>query len=151
MLACVLDSSALVKAYVAERGTRWVQQLLPAADYLGIAAITRVEVMSAITRREHRRTLTPVEAARARADFWRDLPVFESIPITEAILDQAMNLVEAHGLRGYDAVQLAAALAIDGQRQGTDLDPVVFVSADQDLNAVARAEGLGTEDPNAHP
>ena len=60
-------------------------------------------------------------------------------------------MVERHGLRGYDAVHLAAAYDVAAvQRQG-GADPLTFVSADDDQRQAAAAEGLVVEDPNAHP
>jgi hypothetical protein len=47
------------------------------------------------------------------------------------------GLVVRHALRGYDAVQLAAALAI--RHEG---GAVAFWSTDGDLVAAAQAEGL---------
>jgi len=47
-------------------------------------------------------------------------------------------------LRGYDAVQLAAALAT------AVLPGLVFVAADDDLLAAAHAEGLAAENHNQH-
>jgi hypothetical protein len=47
-----LDSSALVKRYVPEVGTTWIQTLAPDANnQLYIARITWVEVLSALARR----------------------------------------------------------------------------------------------------
>jgi uncharacterized protein len=49
-------------------------------------------------------------------------------------------------LRGYDAVQLAAALEIHSQAPSLTL-----ISADTGPNAAAMAEGLLVDDPNRHP
>jgi len=54
-------------------------------------------------------------------------------------------------LRAYDAVQLAAALEVKRIYQTGGLGPVILVSADQELNAAAVAEGLLVDDPNSHP
>jgi hypothetical protein len=62
-----------------------------------------------------------------------------------------MAVAEQHALRGYDAMQLAAALETSVHRSALGMDPLVFASADSELNAVAGAEGLTVEDPNAHP
>ena len=60
-----------------------------------------------------------------------------------------MQLAERKGLRGDDAVQLAAArAAITASR--TLGAVVTLVSADLDLNAAAVAEGIAVEDPNTH-
>lgn len=54
-----------------------------------------------------------------------------------------------YGLRGYDAVQLAAVLETNGHRDTLGADPLVLVTADVDLLAAAAMEGLSTQDPNA--
>jgi uncharacterized protein len=62
-----------------------------------------------------------------------------------------MLSARAHGLRAYDAVQLAAALEVNRSHQTGGSGPVTLVSAADALNAAATAEGLTVEDPNAHP
>jgi hypothetical protein len=62
-----------------------------------------------------------------------------------------MLLARRHGLRAYDAVQLAATLQVNSMYQMTGTGPVTLVSADQELNTAATAEGLLVEDPNRHP
>ena len=55
-----------------------------------------------------------------------------------------------HGLRGYDAVQLAAVLQVRDERVALGATPIILVSADTELNAAAMAEGLLVENPNNH-
>jgi uncharacterized protein len=62
-----------------------------------------------------------------------------------------MRLADAHELRAYDAVQLAAALELNGRWLAAGMSGITLVSADQDLNTAATAEGLMVEDPNVHP
>ena len=62
-----------------------------------------------------------------------------------------MHLAEKHGLRGYDAVQLASVLEIHRQHLAVGLPSPVLVSADAELNSAALAEGLQIENPNLHP
>lgn len=54
-------------------------------------------------------------------------------------------------LRAYDAVQLAAALTANDALVTADLSPLIFVAADNDLLAAARAEGLAADNPNLYP
>ncbi len=61
-----------------------------------------------------------------------------------------MTLAEKHGLRGYDAVQLASAVDANDERVRVGLAPLVFVAADADLLAAAVAEGFITDNPNNH-
>jgi hypothetical protein len=59
---------------------------------------------------------------------------------------QAAFLARSHALRGYDAVQLAAAIEIHAT------DPsVTLLSANAELNTAALALGLLVDDPNNHP
>jgi hypothetical protein len=60
-------------------------------------------------------------------------------------------LANAHSLRAYDAVQLAAALKIRQEHQDFSFPPVTLISADQALNDAATAEGLTVDDPRSHP
>jgi hypothetical protein len=61
-----------------------------------------------------------------------------------------MDLAQTDRLRGYDAIQLAAALAVNDVGVAVGLPPLTFVSADAELNAVATVHGLLVEDPNNH-
>jgi predicted nucleic acid-binding protein len=73
------------------------------------------------------------------------------IYLTPALFDEAMRLANKHALRAYDAVQLAAALKIRGERQDAGLAPVTLISADQGLNDAALVEGMAVDDPRLHP
>lgn len=61
-----------------------------------------------------------------------------------------MKMATKHALRGYDAVQLTAALDANAELLASSLPPVIIVSADTELNAAAIAEGLSVENPNDH-
>jgi uncharacterized protein len=62
-----------------------------------------------------------------------------------------MRMARNHGLRAYDAVQLAAMIEVNRLYQTAKLGPVTMLSSDRDLNAAPHAEGLTVEDPNLHP
>jgi predicted nucleic acid-binding protein len=144
-----LDTSAVVKRYVSEVGSAWVQALTdPAAGNIPcIARITRPETVAAITRRERGGHITPANAATALADFDLDFAQqYLTISLSDALIDHAAELARTHGLRGYDAVQLAAALEVWLQ-----IPTTILISADDELNAAASAEGMAVENPNAHP
>jgi predicted nucleic acid-binding protein len=147
------DSSALVKRYVNETGSSWVCGLFdPALGHEAfIAAITPVEIVAAITRRARGEAMTPIDAVTARTQFRTDLRTsFQVVELTDVVLSQAMSLAEAEALRGYDAVQLAAALAVNALCVQSGLPPLIFVAADDELNAVAASRGLAVENPNTH-
>jgi hypothetical protein len=148
-----LDSSALVKRYVRESGSAWIHALFDAAfDHeMFIAGVTGVEMVAAIARRARGGSISATDATatcrRIRSDLTTDYQVIE---MTERLLSRAMTLAETHGLRGYDAVQLAAGCEVNALCVATGLAPVIFVSADRELNAAAAREGLLSEDPCLH-
>jgi len=91
------------------------------------------------------------DAAAALTDFVDDLThQYRQVNITARLITHAMRLAETYALRGYDAVQLAAVLTVHAARAAQGLSQLTLVSADQELNAAAVAEGVLVEDPNTH-
>jgi predicted nucleic acid-binding protein len=151
--AYFFDSSALVKRYARETGTAWVLSVTdPTAGHAIYAArITGVEVVSALTRQTRNGVLLPTAAATALVQFRYDLAhQYLTIDITPTLIARAMGLAELHALRGYDAVQCAAALVVHAYRQALGMPTLTLVSADDALNGAAEAEGLLVDDPNVH-
>lgn len=147
------DSSALVKRYISETGSAWTTGLFdPSLSHDAfMVAITPVEMIAAIARRARGKSITQTEAATAFNLIRTDLQTsYQVVELNEAVLASAMRLAEKHALRGYDAVQLAGALEVNALLLNNDLPPIIFVSADAELNAVAATEGLVVEDPNQH-
>lgn len=149
-----MDSSALVKRYISEIGSTWTLGLFdPVLDNeFFIAAITGVEIIAAITRRARSGSISVTDATfvchQIRNDLQTDYLIVE---ITEEIINSGMTLAEKRGLRGYDAVQLAAGCAVNALCTVSGLSPVIFVSADSELNVAAANEGLSIENPNNYP
>ncbi len=149
-----VDSSALVKRYVTEVGTPWIQALSDpvTGNTLVSAVITRVEVAAALASR-HRASggLSLAERDGAVALLEQHCaPEYVLTPIDTPVLDRALTLTQRHRLRGYDAVQLATALAVNDSYLLAGLLPLTFLSADRDLLNAALAEGLIVDDPNEH-
>jgi uncharacterized protein len=153
MAAYFLDTSALVKRYAAETGTAWVTGLIaPAAgNLILVARITGVETVSAIARKRKGNLLPSADAATALTTARQEFGgLFLVVEVTAALLAAAADLAEKHALRGYDAVQLAAALEASAERQRLNLSPIILVTADKELLSAGTAEGLTVDDPNNH-
>jgi len=154
MGAYFLDSSGLVKRYSAETGTAWLFGVVrPSANNaLYLARITGVEVISALFRKLRGGKLTQNQADKAARRFEREFSNrYSIIEVSPRLVFEAINLAKIHFLRGYDAVQLAAALQVHQRRAALNLSPLIFVSADNDLNAAAVAENLTVENLNNYP
>jgi predicted nucleic acid-binding protein len=152
--AYFMETSALAKRYIAEAGAMWLRALLDPSTGCSIyvVRVTAGEMIAAITRRERGGTLTPTDASAARQAFRHDLAAtYQIIEVTPALANRAMRFAEQHGLRGYDAIQLAASVEAHGRYMAAGLPAVTCIAADTELNAAASAEGLTVADPNRHP
>ena len=147
------DSSGLVKRYNSETGTSWILGIYRPSrrQIIHIAQISLVEVTSALTRRAKGKKLT-TNYHKAIRRFERDVQNrFSVYKINDKVISEAVNLAKKHSLRGYDAVQLAVASEIAKELDLLGFTPLTFVSADNDLNTAANAEGLTVENPNNYP
>ncbi len=148
-----IDSSALVERYVNETGTAFVTDVFdPAtAHRLYVARITGVEVIAALARRGRAGDIAALALTAALIQFRQEFTtLYRIVEITSALLFDAMRLAETRALRGYDAVQLAAALRVHSECTALGL-VATLVSSDRDLNEAAVAEGMAVENPNTHP
>ena len=133
-----LDASALVKHYVVEAGSREVNQLLVRADVLGTATISRAEVAAALSKAVRMDTLARNESEAALQVFRAEWVDLVRLQLTESILAQADTLAWEYGLRGYDAVHLAAARFW----QSSLGEPVTLATYDRQLWQAGDTVGL---------
>jgi predicted nucleic acid-binding protein len=154
MAVYYFDTSAIVKRYVLEIGTPWVLHLVdPAnANEFYMVQLTGPELIAALFRRVRIGNLALADARRAANNFRTDWQnQYQLVEVHANVIERAMALAESHGLRGYDAVHLAAALEIQAERTAHHLTSIVFVSADSDQLQVAVVQGLQVENPNSYP
>jgi uncharacterized protein len=133
-----LDASALVKRYVVERRSRETIAFMARADIVATSMVSRAEVSAAFARAA-RTKLVRVETARnAQRAFAADWPDLARVPMTEALAERAQVLAWEYSLRGYHAVQLAAALTW----QDSVSADLVIATFDRELWTAAHAAGL---------
>jgi predicted nucleic acid-binding protein len=133
-----LDTSALVKRYLAESGSAMVNQWIADAAVVGTALISRAEMASALAKAARMGALTPDEALASLQAFRQEWSDFIQVQITQTVVARADSLAWDHNLRGYDAVQLAAAL----YWQESLHEPVTMATFDQRLWAAVKRVGL---------
>jgi len=135
-LIVMLDTSGLVKLFVEEAGSTDTRALLSDAVMIAASRIAFTEAMAAFGRRHREGSIddAALETAIARLDaYWTSVGVID--------LDEraAGRLAIAHGLRGLDAIHLAAAVAMrDAMSEGS----VRFVTFDHRQAQAAAAERL---------
>ena len=129
------DTSAVVPLLIAEPGSARAATLWDQADRVVSVRLLYPEARAALAYAERLGRLSHRQLRVAVAEFddrWSQLDLVE---VDEQLAFRAGALAEAHGLRGYDAVHLAAADRI------RDADLVVVAGDGALLNA-ASAEGI---------
>lgn len=156
MRAYFLDTSALLKRYVSEAGSKWTTTICQPStgNVVVISQATLTEAVASFCRKAREQDLhqriSEAERDRIITKFRADAKrQYNVVRVTSSIYTQAGDLCRTSKLRAYDAIQLACALKIR-----TTLAPLsttlLFVSADIELLNVARTLGLETENPNTH-
>jgi uncharacterized protein len=108
------DSSALVKLYADEVDSAAVRAI---HGPFRVCALARVEVPAALARKHRAGELTAADVTLLTGQFVADFhgtpsrePLFTAVAATGRVLINAAELAIGHGLRAYDAVQLASAV-----------------------------------------
>jgi len=151
--AYYLDTSALVKRYIDEIGSVWLRANIDPVlrPFLVISQLLVVEVHSALNRRLREGTISQDDCTRTKHAFQGDCQnEYNLIPVSEAIVDLACDLLERHPLQASDAIHLATALTSNRLLSGHGLPAFTFLCADDRLIDAATAEGLATDNPNHH-
>lgn len=110
---------------------------LERAASVATARISYAEARAAFARHQREGNITrPILRSMVR-DLDRDWGTYNVVEVTEPLVRHAGALAERHALRGYDAVQLAAALTLRRVSRAIE-----FATFDERLEAAAAREGL---------
>ena len=133
-----LDTSALVKLYVAETDSAMIKKLVDAAEMPSTSRIAYVEARAAFARKRRERAATLRDYRTVVEDFDNDWETFFIVDVSDALTKRAGQLAEKFALRGYDAVHLASAVIVGEQGN----QAVRFACFDVKLSRAARGQGL---------
>src|SRR5215207_1226571 len=97
-----LDSSAIVKKYVAENGSDDVHRAVKTAEVVGTVSISRAEFVAALRKAVRMDVLAKAEAEAAVRSFNRSWHDLVRSRVTERLIKHASELSWNHDLRGYD-------------------------------------------------
>lgn len=135
------DSSAIVKLYSDEDGCDSIRRL----RVMAISEIAQVEVTATLWRKHRMGQLSLASVTVLVRAFGADYAgaaasgtILVPLAVTSAIITHASELVASNGLRAYDALQLASALA------ARDADPecTTFAAFDTELRVAAAKNGF---------
>lgn len=134
------DTSALIKVVIEEDGSDRAAAVWDATDHVVSATLIAVDGRAALAAARRGRRLTAGQYDKARHAYLALLDGIATVQITPELVDAAGDLAESEGLRGYDAVHLAAALEVTAD---------VLCSSDIELCAAALRRGLAVANPIA--
>lgn len=131
-----LDTSSVIKLYVAEAGSDAVRRLVDGAAVVATSVVTYAETRAGLARLRRQGQLTRSSYASAKREFEEQWPAYLTLEVTDALCRVAGALAERYALRGYDSVHLATFAEV-GRRAGPR--DTAFSSFDDRLNRAARA------------
>ena len=132
------DSSAIIPLCLKEKTSDTIKHLLETDEDIVVWWVTRVECLSALSRRRREGALTIDAERKSRAILSALSAEWSEVQPTELVRQRAERLLAIHHLRSADAFQLAAALIWAQENpQGLDL-----VCLDQNLREAAYTEGF---------
>jgi len=130
-----LDTSSLVKLYVAEPGSEDVRARVDRATIVATSMVAYPETRAALARRRRERALSPTAFAAAKRTLEDDWPKYLVVQVSDSLCREAGALAERYALRGYDSLHLASFLELAHQAGEVD---TAFSSFDDRLNRAAR-------------
>lgn len=133
-----IDTSSLIKHYILEDGSDYINDLLAGASIVATGLITRAEMAAGINRLLRMNYISREHYSIALRDFRSDWKHYERIAVSEEIVARADSLTCEYALRGYDSVHLACGLT---WQDSLEL-PVILATYDAQLRDAAQKAGL---------
>jgi predicted nucleic acid-binding protein len=131
-----LDTSALVKLYIDEPDSDYVQNAVLESSVVALSQIAYVEFYSAMARRKRDKLVTARESRIASTRFEQEWLHYGKVLLRSAVLATARQILMKHSLRALDAIQLSSAIIFRSESE----EPVHFLSLDRRLTKAAIQE-----------
>ena len=131
-----LDTSSLIKKYVAEPGSDRLEEQLEKVGEIIVAPIYWIELNSALERRLHEKSLTQAQVTTIRREADKDLNYFSRIIWNEPLEQKAVELIKKYYFKALDSIQLAAGILSKAD---------LFLTSDQNLYKTASQEFKSTK------
>ncbi|MHB1275607.1 MAG: type II toxin-antitoxin system VapC family toxin [Candidatus Humimicrobiaceae bacterium] len=135
-----IDTSALFKRYIIEKGTELLDNIFNQDSAFYISDITIIELISNLKRKNViTGELDNTIYAKIKSEFFNDIAqgIIKTSGILSATIIEAINLIDESYLTPLDSIQLATALQLNFE-QGD----IVFVCSDKKLAKLAEKYGI---------
>ena len=135
------DTSAIVPLIINEDSTDLFSRVWNESSRVLSVRLLYPEARAALAKAERMGRLSATQRSTAVVELESIIAEVDQIEVTEALARRGGELAQAYGLRGYDAVHLAAASAV------ADSD-VVLVTGDSVLANAANSIGIAVSITN---
>ncbi|WP_281047469.1 type II toxin-antitoxin system VapC family toxin [Terriglobus saanensis] len=141
-----MDTSALVKLFIAEQGTNEMLRFANAEDDRNkvISALAQIEARSAICRLRQGNFIDPAETALALNSLADEIRRVIEQPLNPPVIEAASTVIDRYYLRALDAAQLGSAIVARDLLGASDMR---FIASDKALLEAAHEEGFDVWDP----
>jgi uncharacterized protein len=133
-----IDTSTLLELIVEEDGSERAMTIWVSADAVASVNLIVVEARAALAAAKRVGRLTDAQLRSAVFEVDALVKELHVVEVTSELVIRAAELAEDEGLRGHDAVHLAAALSVEA---------AVLSSADTALCTAAERRGLHIANP----
>lgn len=148
MVTFYFDTSAIVKRYHKELGSNVVDKIFEFKEHgFVISFWTILEFIVAFSAKRKRKLLSEEAFRVTLARFLKDvLDEFTIRSVSDELVASAISIANKHALPSADCLQLTSALELK-KILGEIKQKVVLIASDEEMNEVARKEGLELVNP----
>jgi predicted nucleic acid-binding protein len=132
------DTSALIKRFVEEPGSKRVDAVLAREPIVATSKVAYAEIHAGLARKLREKALTTAAYRTTSRTFDSDWRAYLRVDLADPLLLIIRDLVRRHPLRGFDAIHLASAIRLQ-QQLGEEIR---IVASDERLLAAAEEEGI---------
>lgn len=135
-----LDTSALVKRYFKEPYSEEVVSRWREATEIVTSSVAYAEAMASFYRKKRATAFEDELMEQIVSDLRADWHSFIRIQVNDELNEYIDKAIEAHPLRGFDAIHLASAMIMHEKFQAD----LLFTCFDKKLTQAAQTEGIQT-------
>lgn len=134
-----IDTSALIKNYIEEKGSVEISEIMYQADEIFISQVTPIECISTIRRILLEKRITEAMYQKLKDEIFFDAKYFQIVDNKNSFF-HCESVIDRYQLKTLDSIQLSSALYVKGSIDS-------FVCCDNKLNKAAEHEGLQIVNP----
>lgn len=137
-----IDTSALFKRYIPEKGTEQIDELFNIAENVYISDLTITEIISNLKRKsEITREIDNDLYLSVKKEFLSDISQgnIQTVSVDSEIIIKSLVFIDKNHITPIDSIQLATAACLNSEEKD-----IVFVCSDKKLVKLAEDNKLNT-------